>query len=1496
MIVITVLIAIVVTLFVGIQDPIIQKFAVRFAGGYLSEKTGADIKIGGLAVTPDFQVYLDDVDVKDLRGNDLAKIEKLRAKIYVGELLEGHIHLGRVALRNADVNMIQYEGEEGFNYQFLADFFSSDKEKEKSPDPLSLQIDNINVSNLNFVMWNQNKDRPEKSELNAIDYAHLDLDSLFLAVKDFRIIGDSIHTVVEMLKAKEMSGFEIKMFQSDVIVAQSGIRLTDMQMETNNSLIHTDLNMLYNSYRAFKDFVDSVTFDATIYPTDILLSDIGAFSPVMYKMPDRILFQGRFTGPIEHFSVDDIDAKIGKSTSLQGSISMHPLDFDDGEHRMNIKKFRFTYDDIVNFYIPGKTGTVPLPESLKTLNSGTASINFKGSYNNFNSEVHLLSDIGNVDVSVGRNKKANGDNIFSGSIAADRIDAGMIANASKFVGMLDLNADFTANFPKNGDIDLTVNGKAYRAELLGNHIDEVILNGDLKENQFVGKVTVDDDDLGLDFDGLIDFRNKKNPKADFAARISHADLSALKLMKNDSISEVSTYIEANLRGFNIDNLEGELHLDSTVYRDSRGSYFMKYFDATIVNDNVMDRRININNDFFNFDMAGKINFSKLMMSLNEYGDYYVHFPIFEKNLEEFQKYKLKNDVEQDFVVSLDLKDTKTLSRLFMPSVKIAKNTTIDGAFTSKSRQLRLTARSKSIKVGDLSICDVELKNFNTPSAIYGSLSVGEVVWTNMSKTDTVSYGLDNIMMTAKMANDTISSRIIWDDEFQEDHNKALIESDFHPHDGGGIITINNANIRINDSVWMVSPSNYIDFTDKKVTLSNLMFSHNNQSIRVDGFVPKTASDTLGVQLRSFDISNLDILYERKGFDIDGFITGDVLVSSIKDNPMVLANVTIDKLAVNDDVVGDAVINSSWDNPNKAVNMNVNIIEHDHKTLNVNGSYYTARKADNLDFDIGLDSLRMSILGPVLAGIVTRMQGFASGEITVAGSLKQPVLDGQLRIIDGGCKVDYLKTFYTFAPTIHIDSHEIGLNDLVLVDTLGNKAIVEGKITHNYLKDFNLDLTLHPRQFLAMATTAKDNDSFYGTAIADGLVNVRGPFNNIFLGIKARTQKGTAVTIPISHSTTVKDNDFIEFVQKPVVVEEEDELQPEEEKKEKSKKNLTLNLDLDVTDEAALHIDLPDIGNLDATGNGNIKLGTTSTTKLSLIGDYIIENGRFQLNYKNLITRNFDLKKGGTIVFTGEPTDGRINATGAYTVKAGLASLGVEVDSTSSSSTSVNVECLIHLKDALLNPTITFGMKLPNASEDISQTVFALIDTTNQAVMTSQALSLLVLGTFSYAGNSANNNSTNYLDALTNNLVFRGMNLDLTDNVNLGLSYHSGGAAYDEYQIALRTELFNNRLTLETNLGMISNNNPETGNASNLIGEFDIYYKLTKDGRLQAHFYNHSNYNSNYSSFSFDRLAPYTQGLGVTYSRSFNRISDLFQRKKTITSGPVINKPKGKENP
>ena len=197
-----VLLGIVTSLFIAIQDPVFQKFAARYASGYLSEKTGGDIKVGRLLITPDFSVYLDNVIVKDLNDNELADIKALQTKLNFRDALNGIIHLENVKLSNVTANLIQYEGEEKFNFAFLVDAFKTDTLKPEK-EPLCVIVDKIDVKNLNFVYWNQNKDYPDKTERHVMDYSHIALDDVYFKAQDFYLNGDSICAKVNSLKGKE---------------------------------------------------------------------------------------------------------------------------------------------------------------------------------------------------------------------------------------------------------------------------------------------------------------------------------------------------------------------------------------------------------------------------------------------------------------------------------------------------------------------------------------------------------------------------------------------------------------------------------------------------------------------------------------------------------------------------------------------------------------------------------------------------------------------------------------------------------------------------------------------------------------------------------------------------------------------------------------------------------------------------------------------------------------------------------------------------------------------------------------------------------------------------------------------------------------------------------------------------------------------------------------------------------------------------------------------
>ena len=648
----------------------------------------------------------------------------------------------------------------------------------------------------------------------------------------------------------------------------------------------------------------------------------------------------------------------------------------------------------------------------------------------------------------------------------------------------------------------------------------------------------------------------------------------------------------------------------------------------------------------------------------------------------------------------------------------------------------------------------------------------------------------------------------------------------------------------------------------------------------------TQEDTLSVDFNAFNLSTFDRVYKGFGLDIDGFVYGNAQVNDLKNNMTIFANLDILNFGFDGHNYGNVEIASQWNNANESIEVDLGLINQMQRALNLSGVFYPRRETDNLDFKLDVDSLNLGIAAPFLGNIAQRLQGYCFGNIGIKGSLKNIDIQGKLKVKDGGCKINFLNTFYTFSPTITLTNNLISFSDLTLTDTLGNTANVVGRIIHNHFKNMYLDFKLYPDDFLALATNASVSPSFYGTAIANGVVVIEGPTNNLSLDIKAKTRKGTDMTIPIGGNSSVKKHEFITFVDRKAAETEQDTI-VEQPVKKKESNNIHIGMDLDVNNDAQVKISLPNgLGNMEARGNGDIKLSlATATNDMSLIGDYVISSGSLSLNIKDVIRKNFILDPGSKISWTGSPTNGIINATGVYQTKVALGSLGL-IDSTSMTSSNVKVECLVRLKNKLLNPDITFGLRLPNAPEDLQMAVFNVIDTNNQANMLMQAVSLLVLNSFTY-GSSVN--SYDIITGQLNDFISK-----FTGDIDINFNYTAGDdLSNDEMTVDLKKQLFDDRLTIETNFGVLIPNSTNNTNTTNIIGDVNIDYKITKDGRLSAQIFNRSNYNTIYYQYTYYKMAPYTQGIGLSYKKSFDRLRDLFRKRSNaiLPNRPVITQQK-----
>jgi hypothetical protein len=163
----------------------------------------------------------------------------------------------------------------------------------------------------------------------------------------------------------------------------------------------------------------------------------------------------------------------------------------------------------------------------------------------------------------------------------------------------------------------------------------------------------------------------------------------------------------------------------------------------------------------------------------------------------------------------------------------------------------------------------------------------------------------------------------------------------------------------------------------------------------------------------------------------------------------------------------------------------------------------------------------------------------------------------------------------------------------------------------------------------------------------------------------------------------------------------------------------------------------------------------------------------------------------------------------------------------------------------------------------------VLDTNDKGLMNQQAISLLVLGSFSSTG-SGGSNPVNPAGIVSNTLS--NMLSQISNDFNIGINYMPGDQVTNEQlEVALSTQLLDDRLIIDGNID-VSGSNASSQKTSSIVGDINVEYKLTQDGRLRVKAFNRSNDLS-----LFNDYAPYTQGVGIFYRKEFNNLGELFRR-------------------
>ena len=132
---------------------------------------------------------------------------------------------------------------------------------------------------------------------------------------------------------------------------------------------------------------------------------------------------------------------------------------------------------------------------------------------------------------------------------------------------------------------------------------------------------------------------------------------------------------------------------------------------------------------------------------------------------------------------------------------------------------------------------------------------------------------------------------------------------------------------------------------------------------------------------------------------------------------------------------------------------------------------------------------------------------------------------------------------------------------------------------------------------------------------------------------------------------------------------------------------------------------------------------------------------------------------------------------------------------------------------------------------------------------------------------------------------------ISKDFDIGVNYRPGDEiTSDQVEVALSTQIFDDRVSIHTNVDVNTGSNSATANTktSTIAGDFDVEVKLTDNGRLRLKAYNRYNHDQLY------KTSPYTQGVGFVYREDFNNLKELGKRYGDAFTGKNRKKKKKSE--
>ena len=1427
-----------------------------YVSGEIAGKYGVPLDVEEVEVRSLNDMRLRNVVLRDIDGDTIVYANEVRAYLQTARLLKGEIRVNTVALAAPDVRLSRTAPGEALNIQFLIDLLSRDKEKEKSNVDLRINQVLIYDGRLSYdVLGNE-----RVSE--GFDPEHISVTGFACNLSLRELRDDRIDLYIRSISGKESCGLTVERLRANVYKEGDSLSVANFELRTPYSRIATDKL--------------EVCADSTW--NNIVLA--GSLKSDCFSPEDVAFFVNRPLDiiPAVRFGVDGFYSK----DSVDVAMSLYAADDSFGAKADAVvtdpfvtqMKGRVVVDEC---FVDEKVAS--MLDSL--LESASIGYDMKGMLG----RLHL-----NGDVSFNKDKvggllalscengvvSANGylDSKWDYSLSLN----GKGLNLEKLAGVngleaCELHMEASGNV-KDSDNYATVNGSVEKLVYNGYRYAPIEISGQCAADVISAKVSTDD----------------PNAKMRLTAKYSIADEKMLKFsLRSDRVApvELNLYPSDKSQAFSFD-LNGEYidygagktimnaKIDNLSSISDGDSTFVRNF---YVSDNKAgDERIfMVTSDFASASIYGNFDFKHIKSSLA--GMLKSHLPVLEIEPDKDTSPSFVNN----FYYDVSITNTTPLTKMFNLPMTVLEPSAIKGVFNERDNIFNVdgTINKIGVKGGFIRLLTVAGKagsggvdlnvQFNKPM----SRKIKNFDYNNKSE-DIV------VRINANVGSDKISGILNWNNFKENDVMTGMVRMDAAlgrdaAHELQLTAKIHEDSIIHKNRVWHVNEGTVSGRIDK-LFVENVGLYSDDQNLRVEGVLGKEQSDSLNAYLSNLDVSTVFDLIKFRILDFGGRATGTALGTGLLSAPNAGGYLAVDDFSLDGAVLGDGNVYVGWENDTKSIVLGADIYNKENELTTVNG--YLSQPGDTITLQIDANNLNAAFLDKKLGKFLSGIDGTASGKVHVHGSWRLVDLEGAVALFCSA-KVKANNTRYYFTgDSIRFTEGVMAFDNARIYDRYGNKGTLSGPLGHKHLSKWTCNFNITADDMLVYDTDDFGTLPFYGTVFATGDALIKTEGRGFLLKANAKSMPGSRFVYNSKVTSGARDNSFVTFTDNGKVNGKDEPGEQKVTKKDaysKTASKMTLDFMLDVNEslEVKVYTNLQNDDYISLYGNGPINAIYDDKTGFSMKGHLGLTRGVCKFTIQDIFTKVFDISKGGTIAFNGDPYRAGLNLKAKYLVpSASLSDLSTEI----ARRKTVKVNCVMDITGTLASPNLAFDLELPEGSEEERELLASVASTPDQK--NTQFIYLLGVGKFyTFDTNSAQagmTNSSSAVESFISNTISGQINNMLGKIINNGnwdisgnISTSERGWNSMEVEGMLRGRMLDNRLQINGNLGYreipIANRN--------IIGDFELLWLLSP-----AYNWNIKAYSKTNDRY-FSKTDLTTQGIGTSILFEFDRWKWWGKKKK-----------------